>query len=165
MAATQRRFAVMGDNLFKILNKLVSNQNLCRLLKYQNSNPLDKEELEDVDGIDLINKQIVIVPKVPENGDMECSFVIVVFDKYIVNPNNDDFKLCTLRFEIVCPYEEWLLDESNLRPYLIMQEIDEMFNQQRVSGIGKLQFSHCVPLTLSPQLGGYTMYYNVNEFN
>ena len=47
MAATQRRFAVMGDNLFKILNKLVSNKNLCRLLKYQNSNPLNKEELED----------------------------------------------------------------------------------------------------------------------
>ena len=64
MAATQRRFAVMGDNLFKILNKLVSNQRLCRLLKYQNSNPFD-EELESVDGIDLINKQIVIVPKVP----------------------------------------------------------------------------------------------------
>ena len=55
MAATQRRFAVMGDNLFKILNKLVSNQRLCRLLKYQNSNPFD-EELESVDGIDLINK-------------------------------------------------------------------------------------------------------------
>ena len=164
MAATQRRFAIMGNNLFSILNKLTENQRLCRLLKYQNTSPFSKE-LENVDGTDLINKQLIIVPKIPENDDKECSFIIVVFDKYIVNPNNDDFKLCTLRFEIVCPYEEWLLDENNLRPYLLMQEIDQMFNQQRIEGIGKLQFSHSVPLTLSPQMGGYTMYYNINEFN
>lgn len=164
MQPTQRRFAVMGNNLFKILNKLVGNQRVCRLLKYQSTQPFD-ESLEDVDGIDLINKQLVIVPKIPENDDIEYSYVVVVFDKYIINPNNDDFKLCTLRFEIVCPYEEWLLDENNLRPYLIMQEIDTMFNQQRIDGIGKLQFSHSAPLTLSPHLGGYSMYYTVNEFN
>jgi len=40
-----------------------------------------------------------------------------------------------------------------------------MFNEARIEGVGKLQFSHCVPLTLSPQMGGYTMYYNINEFN
>ena len=164
MAATQRRFAVMGDNLFKIINKLVSNQRLCRLLKYQNSTPFS-DELSDIDGIELVNKQIVIVPKIPENLDIECSYITVIFDKYIVNPNNDDFKICTIRFDIACPYEEWMLDESNLRPYLIMQEVDEMFNQQRVSGIGKLQFSHSEPLTLSPQFGGYSMFYTVNEFN
>lgn len=164
MAATQRRFAVMGDNLFKIINKLVSNQRLCRLLKYQNSTPFS-DELSNIDGIELVNKQIVIVPKIPENLDIECSYITVIFDKYIVNPNNDDFKICTLRFDIACPYEEWMLDESNLRPYLIMQEVDEMFNQQRVSGIGKLQFSHSEPLTLSSQFGGYSMFYTVNEFN
>ena len=164
MAATQRRFAVMGDQLFNILNKLINNQRLCRLLKYQNTQPFN-DDLEPVNGLELLNKQLIIVPKIPENDDKECSFIIVVFDKYIVNPNNDDFKLCTLRFEIVCPYEEWLLDENNLRPYLLMQEIDEMFNQKRIEGLGKLQFSHSVPLTLSPQMGGYTMYYNINEFN
>jgi hypothetical protein len=31
---TQRRFAVMGENSFKIANKLISNNTLCRLLKY-----------------------------------------------------------------------------------------------------------------------------------
>lgn len=164
MAAGQRRFAVMGENLFKVLDKLVNNQTICRLLKYQTTNPLSKE-LPDVDGIDLLNKQLIIVPKIPENDDIECSFIIVVFDKYIVNPSNDDFKLSTLRFEVVCPYEEWLIDEDNLRPYLLMQEIDGMFNQAKLSGIGKLQFSHCVPLTLSPQMGGYTLYYTINEFN
>ena len=164
MAAAQRRFAVLGENLFKVVNRLIDNQTICRLLKYQNSNPLD-EDLEDVDGLSLLNKQLIIVPKIPENNDVECSYIIVVFDKYVENPSNPDYKLCTLRFEIVCPYEEWLINENSLRPYLIMQEIDSIFNQAELSGIGKLRFSHCVPLTLSPQMGGYTLYYNLNEFN
>jgi hypothetical protein len=39
----------MGENLFKIVHKLIHNQTLCRLLKYQDANPLD-EEKEMVDG-------------------------------------------------------------------------------------------------------------------
>ena len=42
--ATQRRFAVMGENLFKVATKLVNNQRLCRLLKYQDTNPFSEEE-------------------------------------------------------------------------------------------------------------------------
>ena len=61
---SQRRFAVMGDNTFKIANKLMSNQDLCRLLKYQVRDPLNKEKYPDVDGAELINRQILIVPKI-----------------------------------------------------------------------------------------------------
>jgi len=31
---TQRRFSVMGTNTFRIANKIMSNQKICRLLKY-----------------------------------------------------------------------------------------------------------------------------------
>ena len=60
----QRRFAVMGLNTFKIANKLMSNQKLCRLLKYQVRDPFNEEKYPKVDGADLINKQILIVPKI-----------------------------------------------------------------------------------------------------
>ena len=70
--ATQRRFAVMGENLFKILNRIINNQKVCRLLKYQNQNPFD-ESLADVDGLDLLHEQINIVPKLPENNNYEKS--------------------------------------------------------------------------------------------
>lgn len=162
--ATQRRFAVMGENLFKIANKLINNQTLCRLLKYQDPNPLDKEKHEDVEGIDLLHKQIVIIPKFPEDG-VESSFVLAVFDNFTINPNNPDFKLTRIRFDVVCPYTEWVINANSLRPYLIMEEIDKMFNQQKLNGIGNLQFTHSTPLVLSPQLAGYSMYYQINEFN
>lgn len=154
----------MGENLFKVANKIIHNQKICRLLKYQDTNPLDEEKYPDVDGVDLLHKQVIIVPKFPEEG-IECSFIVAVFDNFTINPNNPDYKLTRIRFDIVCPYSEWVIDQGSLRPYLIMQEIDTLFNQAKLSGIGNLQFTHATPLVLSPQMGGYSMYYQINEFN
>ena len=163
--AEQRRFAVMGDNTFKIANKLMSNQKLCRLLKYQVRDPLNTEKYPDVDGADLINRQILIVPKIFDDSTEKMSYVTALFSNFVVNQLNPEFKISTIRFDIACPYEEWLLDERSLRPYLIMQEIDNMFNKAKMAGIGTLQFRRADALTLSPWIGGYSMVYQINEFN
>lgn len=160
---SQRRFAVMGENLFKILTRIFNNQKLCRLLKYQDTDPFS-DKYPDVDGNTLLHHQINIIPKYPQDG-IEYSYIVVVFDHFSLNPNNPDFKITRIRFDVVCPYTEWTIDAANLRPYLIMQELDNMFNQAKLSGIGSLQFVNCEPLTLSPQIGGYSMYYQINEYN
>ena len=161
---SQRRFAVMGDNTFKILNKLVNNQRICRLLKYQVRDPFS-DKFEDVDGVDLLNRQILAVPKVFDASTEKMSYIVAVFDNFVVNQFNPEFKISTVRFDVACPYDEWVLDENSLRPYLIMQEIDNMFNQAKLSGIGNLQFHRADMLTLSPQIGGFSMEYKINEFN
>ena len=51
---TQRRFAVMGLNTFKIANKLMSNPRLCRLLKYQVRDPFNEEKYPSVDGAEQV---------------------------------------------------------------------------------------------------------------
>lgn len=162
---TQRHFTAMGENTFLIANKLMQNQKLCRLLKYQVRDPLDKNKYKDVDGSDLINKQILIVPKIYDDSTEKMSYVTAIFDSFIVNTLNPEFKISTLRFDIACPYDEWLLNERSLRPYLIMQEIDTMFNEAKMVGIGTLQFHRADNLTLSPWIGGYSMLYKINEFN
>ena len=161
---SQRRFAVMGDNTFKILNKLVNNQKICRLLKYQVRDPFS-DKYQDVDGVDLLNRQILAVPKVFDASTEKMSYIVAVFDNFVVNQFNPEFKISTVRFDVACPYDEWVLDENSLRPYLIMQEIDNMFNQAKLSGIGNLQFHRADMLTLSPQIGGFSMEYKINEFN
>ena len=89
---TQRRFAIMGENAFLIANKLMKNQRLCRLLKYQTrapfsdswTDPITKEvrAQPEVQGEDLINKQILIVPKVFDDSVEKMSYVISVFDDF-----------------------------------------------------------------------------------
>lgn len=164
-AMTQRRFSVMGTNTFRIADKLMSNQTICRLLKYQVRDPFNKEKYPDVDGVDLINKQILIVPKIFDDSTEKMSYITAIFDDFVVNQMNTEFKVSTLRFDIACPYDEWILDARSLRPYLIMQEIDTLFNESKMAGIGTLQFWRADNLTLSPWIGGYTMRYKINEFN
>lgn len=162
---SQRRFAVMGENVFNIANKLMTNQRLCRLLKYQVRDPFDPNKYPDVDGVDLLNKQILIIPKIFDESTEKMSYITAIFTGFTTNIINPDFKTTTVRFDIACPYEEWVLDEASLRPYLIMQEVDQMFNQAKMAGIGTLQFVRADALTLSPWIGGYSMLYSINEFN
>ena len=144
---TQRRFAVMGDNTFKIANILMSNKDICRLLKYQTKDPF-----------------ALIDPKTGKDQP-DVDGVAAIFDDYTVNTLNPEFKVSTLRFDIACPYDEWILNAHTLRPYLIMQQIDTEFNGRKLAGIGNLQFWRADNLTLSPWIGGYSMRYKINEFN
>ena len=162
---SQRRFAVMGENAFNIANKLMQNQKLCRLLKYQVRDPFDKEKYEDVDGITLLNRQIMIMPKIFDDSTEKTSYIVAMFSNFVVNALNPDFKLSSIRFDIACPYDEWVLNDKSLRPYLMMQEIDDMFNGAKMSGIGTLQFVRAESIVLTPQIGGYSMIYQINEFN
>lgn len=161
---SQRRFAVMGTNTFNIANKLMQNQRLCRMLKYQVRDPFDKK-YEDVDGVDLLNKQIMIVPKIFDDSTEKTSYIVAIFSNFVTNIINPDFKLSTVRFDVACPYDEWVLNDRSLRPYLMMQEIDNMFNGASMEGIGTLQFVRAESIVLTPQIGGYSMLYQINEFN
>ena len=162
---TQRRFAVMGDNAFNIANKLMSNQRLCRLLKYQVRDPFDEEKYKDVDGILLLNKQIMITPKIWDESTEKTSYIVALFNSFVTNAINPDYKVDTIGIDVACPYDEWVLDGRSLRPYLLMQEIDEMFNGAKMAGIGTLQFVRADRNVFTPLIGGYTMQYRINEFN
>lgn len=168
---TQRRFSIMGENTFIIANKIMKNQKICRLLKYPTKDPFEeidpitKTPQPDVDGSELINKQILIVPKIYDDSTEKMSYITAIFDGFIVNPLNPEFKMSTIRFDIACPYDEWILNSHSLRPYLIMEELDKMFNGSKLKGIGNLQFYRANNLTLSPWIGGYSMEYKINEFN
>lgn len=168
---TQRRFSIMGENTFIIANRIMNNQRICRLLKYQTKtpfleiDPVTKKPQPDVDGTELINKQILIVPKIFDDSTEKMSYITAIFDDFVVNQLNPEFKISTVRFDIACPYDEWILSERSLRPYLIMEELDKMFNQEKLKGIGNLQFHRADNLTLSPWIGGYSMRYKINEFN
>ena len=95
MATTQRRFAVMGENTFRIVNKITQNQRICRLLKYNCRDPFSKD-LPDVDGIELLNKQILIVPKIYDGSVEKMSYLVTVFDDFAVIASNPDFKVSTI---------------------------------------------------------------------
>lgn len=162
---TQRRFAVMGTNAFNIANKLMQDQQLCRLLKYQVRDPFDEKKYENVDGVTLLNKQIMIIPKIWDESTEKCSYIVALFNTFVTNMLNPDYKIDTISFDVACPYDEWILNGQSLRPYLIMERIDELFNGAQMAGIGTLSFVRADRNVFTSQIGGYTMQYHINEFN
>ena len=126
MASTQRRFEVMGEDIFKIVDKMQSNQKLLKLLKFTDSNPLKHDDLSQEEIDEMLHKNLLIVPKLPdEDTDKNC-YIVVILDKYAVDAYNPDFKSVVIRFDVVCPLDKWIINSSTLRPYLILNELDNV---------------------------------------
>jgi len=90
--------------------------------------PFDTEKYENVDGVLLLNKQIMITPKIWDNSTEKTSYVVALFNSFVKNVMNPEYKIDSISFDVACPYDEWVLNGHSLRPYLIMEEIDKMFN-------------------------------------
>ncbi len=162
----QGRFEAMGENLFIIMDKLVKNQRLCRLLHYSSKTPFEvTEQQPDIEGTDLVHKNILIVPKPPDEIITQESFIVALLNNFYLDTENNDFKVSAIKFNIMCPFDDWVMSASAPRPYMIMQEVDKMFNGERLKGIGTLRFVAAQPLIVSPQLGGYSMEYTTYDFN
>lgn len=156
------RFKELNQNLEKILIQLVENQNLCKLLTVNTKTPLESPDIPDT--YDLIFKNIYPMPKIPDAQENESSFLTVWFDDLNRRPNSNAFKNNTITFNILCHHNLWRLN-GELRPYAILHEIDTMFNQKRISGIGKVQLESGRFLWTNDFYSGYQVQYRMYEWN
>lgn len=162
---SQRRFEVMGEDIFKIVERLQSNQKLLKLLKFTDADPLKHEDLTQ-DEIDaMLHKNILITPKIPDEDQDKNCYIVVLLDNYVLDEINSDFKDTVIRFDVLCPMDRWVMNGKSLRPYLLMNEIDKAFNEKKLAGIGNLDFRRASRLVVSPYLAGYSLLYGHTEFN
>ena len=151
-------FLILEKDLEKIAQKMLSNPRLLKLLYYTDETCLSKPVLDVTQKLSLINKQIRIVPKL--DITKECPiFVVISFDNFTPNATNLQFRDCTVNFDILCHPDHWNLGNFQLRPYKIAGEIDGMFNNSKMTGIGTLQFLGANNLVLNDQLMGLTLIY------
>lgn len=162
---TQRRFEVMGEDIFKIVNRLLKNQRLLKLIKFTDSDPLSHPDLKQDEIDKMLNKNILITPKIPDDDNDKNCYVVVLLDNYEIDEVNADFKTTKIRFDVLCPMDRWIVNQKSLRPYLMMNEIDKDFNEKALAGIGNLSFQKANRLVVSPYLAGYSMIYGHTEFN
>lgn len=165
MAETQRRFEVMGEDIYKMTERIMENQTLLKLLKFTDENPLEHPDLTQDEIDKMLHENVLIVPKIPDEDEKKQSYLIMLLDNYVVDPVNADFKNAAIRFDVICPLDHWIINNKSLRPYLIMNEIDKMFNEKKLAGIGNLSFQKASRLVVSPYLGGYSLVYGHTEFN
>lgn len=159
---TQQRFETLGNTLLKISDKIVKNYELCKMLKY--SDVREAAACPIFNPIELINKNILLKPLLPKE-DAKESYLVVLLTNFIQNPENPDFKIIYLRFDIFVPFEDWDKIDGNLKPFAMLSEIDKMFNGVRLNGLGTLVYEDAELITLGDNLAGYSVVYKIDDFN
>lgn len=151
-------FLSTDKDLSLIFQKIMGNQRLLKMLYHTQKDCLKAPDLTDAEIYGMLEKQLKIVPNLTITE--ECpNFVIVTFDNFIPNASNPEFRDCTINFDILCHPDHWNLGNFQLRPHKIAGEIDAMFNNQYLTGIGTVQFAGGNNLVLNDQLMGMSLMY------
>lgn len=95
--------------------------------------------------------------KMPEHEEVK-SYIIISFDNFSSTANNE-FRDCTINFDILCHTDYWYLGDFKIRPVKIAGYIDGILDKAKLSGIGRLEFLGCNQLVLDEILSGYTLSY------
>ena len=157
-AAEKESFLAMEKDYSIIINEMLKNNNLMKLLYYTQRDCLNAENLTMQQKCSMINKNILIVPKI--NIISECpSYVVIQISNFSPNKTNPEFLDCEISFDILCHPDHWILGDFKLRPYRIAGEIDKMFNKQKMTGIGTLNFMGMDDLVFNNDLMGISIVY------
>lgn len=80
-------FLIIEKDHEKVINKLLSNPRLLKLLYYREQDALKKPSLTAEQKLKLIGKEIRIIPKL--DIDKDCPiFVVITFDNFTPNAKN-----------------------------------------------------------------------------
>ena len=145
-----------------IVNAIMKNDRLKKMLYYTTTDCLNRPKLTQEQTLDLFGKQIKIVPKLYVDGSV-MNYIIISFDNFTPNASNPEFRDHIISFDIICHFDQWQLKDFALRPYKIAAEIDSMFNNTHLTGIGTLQFIGATQIVLTDEFAGLCLLYEATH--
>ena len=154
-------FLNVEKDLGIIIDKILQNDRLQKLLYWNHKDALTRRKLTDDEKFSLLGKQIKLTPKVYIDPDM-LVYLVISFGNFSPNLTNPEFRDNTIHFDIICHFDQWLLDDMQLRPYKIAAELDAMFNEAKLTGIGKMLFLNGDQVAISgEEYAGVSLMYSV----
>lgn len=150
-------FLSMEKDTGIIVNEILKNNRLKKLLYYTTSDAMEKPNLTEDQSLSLLGTNIKIVPKLYVDGSV-LNYVLINFDNFTPS-ENPEFRDNTIQFDIVCHFDQWNLRDYALRPYKIAGEIDSMFNLKKLTGIGYLEFMGATQIVLTDEFAGLCLMY------
>jgi len=147
----------MEKDMGLIVNMIMKNDRLKKMLFYTSRDCLDKPNVTEDDTFEMFGKQIKIVPKLYVDGSV-LNYIIISFDNFTPS-GNPEFRDNIIEFDIICHFDQWHMKDFSLRPYKIAAELDTMFNEKHLTGIGTLQFLGANQMILTDEYAGLCLMY------
>ena len=151
-------FLSLEKDMGIIVDMNMKNNRLKKMLYYTTKDCMDKPNLTDEETISLFGKQIKTVPKLFVDGSV-LNYIIISFDNFMSNQTNPEFRDNIIEFDIICHFDQWQMKDFELRPYRIAAELDSMFNNKRLTGIGDIEFIGANQMILTDEFAGVCLMY------
>jgi hypothetical protein len=156
-------FMEVGANLKKVLNKVLKNDNLIKLLYYNTPNIQNEPNLTNEQKVAMINDYIKLAPRLNKDIEMK-NYLLIQMDQFTALEGEQIFRTFVLNFDILCHSENWIMDDYMLRPFKIMHELDVRFNNSKLDSLGPVNFISANQLILNEDLMGYSMFFRIMDF-
>lgn len=155
----------LGENVQRIMRRLLANQKLLKLLYYTDKDPLNQPDLtEEQIQNEVFEKLVKIIPRV---GPKETSHSIVTMriTRGRQNSKNNEFKDVNINIEVFVPLTQWIIKDVQLRPFAILGEIQESLNGKTINGLGRLNGGDFDLNFLTEEISAYEQYFYLTSYD
>ena len=150
-------FLSVEKDLGIIIDNMLKNERLKRLLHYTSPDALERPNISEDESLALIGKNIKIIPKLYVDKSV-LNYIIISFDNF-TETNNPEFRDNVVEFDIICHFDQWQMRDFALRPYKIAAEIDTIFDNKKLTGLGRLEFLGASQMVLTDEFAGLCLMY------
>ena len=160
-----RNCAEIGVNLQYVIKRLFANQDLLKLLYYTDKDPLNnpdltQEQIQD----EVFEKLIKIVPRIGPHETAHSVIAVRVARGQGLAQNNE-FKNVVIGIEVLVPLTQWIIKDTNLRPFAIMGEIQKSLIGKKIEGLGKIVGGDFSLNFLTEEISDYEMTFIITTYD
>lgn len=160
-----RNLGELGINLQKIIKRLQANQRLLKLLYYTDKDPFNNPDLTDEQIRDEVYEKLIrVVPRVGATETANSIVAMTVMDGDLIAAN-DQFTSISIRLEVLVPLTQWMIKDSNLRPFAILSELQKSLNGKVIDGIGKMNSGEFQLGFLTDEMSCYQIVYHIQIYD
>lgn len=160
-----RNCGELGKNLQKIISRLLANDNLTKLLYYEDRDPLHHENLSQEEKQELVYEKLIrITPRVVDT-ETNKSIVVCYINNGSKISGNLEFRNIQIVVDIFTPLEQWVIKDSNLRPFAILGEVQSSLSGKTINGLGKIQDGDFSLTSLTDKFSIYSQVFNITEYD
>jgi hypothetical protein len=106
---------------------------------------------------------ICVIPKVGTRTDSK-SVIAVYVPKAAGLSGNSEYKTVTIAIDVFVPMTQWIIKDSNLRPFAIMGEIQNSLNGKTINGLGKIKGGDFELVLLTDEMSVYRQVFTITEY-
>ena len=157
--------AELGENLHKIVKRLLANDELVKLLYYEQDDPMGQPALsKEMKEQEVFEKLIKTVPRVGTK-DTAKSVIVVYVQKAGKISGNKEFRNVRILVDVIVPLTQWYIRDTNFRPFAILGQVQSSLDDKTVNGLGKISGGDFELNFVTDDVICYQQIYEITEYD